>query len=267
MFKNKFNLRKVVATETCLAVTAVVTSCKKINGDDDDGNTGNGKVKLLETMTNSDGDSYKFAYDEQNRISKIFEYYEGSLSNTKPLIYSGNNLVELGFVPRNTISSYWTYEYTKSGNTITITETNWLISSGSIVHTNIVTLTLNSDGLPVKEVSDSGETTFQYDRNGNIMKRLSDSGTDEMKYDDKKSPFYNCKTPKWWLQSNYLGSVGIHHNITEYAWMDDEGYNGKTTYTYVYDSDGFPAQATVIVYDDKGVKSNEWEAMYTYIEK
>ena len=232
------------------------------------------KIKLLETMTNIFSDHgdyvYKFEYDEQNRISKISNYSNGSLRFTNPLTYSGNDLTEMGFVPENNLNiSYYTFEYAKSGNTITVTGTQIRTSSGSTGVISTSTLTLNSDGLPVKEVSNDSETTFQYDSNGNVTKCLSNSRTEEIKYDDKKSPIYNCKTQKWWLQRYFQEyGIGNHNNITEYAWTKNDGYGYKNTHTYVYDSDGFPTKATVKQeYIDENIESIEWEATFTYIEK
>ena len=129
-----------------LAVPAAFTSCKK---DMENVFT----VKLLETITvccrKSDGidedfrkyDKYKFEYDEQNRITKMSEYYyDGSLSYTNTFTYEGDDLVQVVNIFDGYVN---TFEYTKSGNTI-----NLKLTCYDIVST--YTIELNSDGLPVK---------------------------------------------------------------------------------------------------------------------
>ena len=247
-----------------LIFAATFTSCKK----DTDGD----KIKLLETITSSDNKwSYKFEYDEQNRISKIIRYSEGSLHNTIPITYSENDLVEMGFVVEGNGSwGYWTFNYAISGNTINFTRTNWNHYSGvsSIIGAFTGVLTLNGDGLPVKKEEDYGggfEYTYQYDGNGNMVKAFfPDDYTEEYKYDNNKSPFLNCKSPKWWLQDFVFWGFGfgIPNNTIVRAW--DEG---KTTYAYVYDSDGYLTKRTSKTeydYDDEVI---EQEITYTYIEK
>jgi len=235
------------------------------------------KVKLLEKMEKKyewGSFNYEFEYDEQNRISEILRYSEGSLSSTIPITYSGNDLVEVGYVVENNLNtSYETFIYTKSGNAINYTMTRWSHNSGvsSITGTRTGVLTLNDDGLPVTKVEDYGggrETTYEYDGNGNMVKWSYTYGINtewrEYEYDNNKSPILHCKSPKWWLL-DYLSislEVGFHNNITECVL-----WNGKETYAYVYDSDEYPTKATKKDEYDGEDEVGEYEITFTYIEK
>ena len=100
-----------------VVVTTTFSSCKK---DKEDYNT----VKLLKTIIYVSGDKqfkydqYKFEYDEQNRITKISEFlYDGNIYYTQTFRYEKDDLVQVLF--SHSSGSIETYEYTKSGNTIT----------------------------------------------------------------------------------------------------------------------------------------------------
>ena len=69
----------IYLTVAAIAVTAAFTSCQK-----DD----NIKVKLLETVTASNGEYGKFEYDSQNRLTKYSRYNSsGELFETRTLTY------------------------------------------------------------------------------------------------------------------------------------------------------------------------------------
>jgi len=194
---------------------ASLTSCKK---DDDKNGNGNGngteKVQLIKTMTFDDGGLWNFEYDEKNRITTMLG---GGGLRTLTFTYSGDDLVKL--VAEDVI-----YDFSKSGNTITIVG-NW---NGEI---NTSTIELNSDGYLIA----SGSTAYQYS-DGNLVA----ASNDKYKYDDKKSPFYDCKTPKWALVWRFmrgwnLCSFAIKNNVTEMCRSNEN----CSEYTYDYDENGF----------------------------
>ena len=96
---------------------------------------------------------------------------------------------------------------------------------------------LNSQGLPIYSIIDDEENTFEY-QNGNLIKLVKWDGPHIYTYDDKKSPFYNCQTPKWCLICGLFdGYADLNNNrITE----ELEWRNETINYSYTYDDEGFP---------------------------
>ena len=220
---------------TAIAVSSVFTSCDK---DDED------KVQLLETLIFDGGFYEKYEYDNQNRITKISTYInDEDFGYSKIFTYSGNDLVEVAEI---TSTSFTTEEYVKTKNKITITRKN---NSGNVYST--ATIDLNNDGLPTKFEVSSEEyfevITHQYQR-GNMTKRtLKRIQNDELqeyvnenKFDKMKTPYYHCKTPKWYIYmiGNYY--VG-QNNIIEVSY----GNKDKTVFKYEYDKTGFPTKCTM----------------------
>ena len=221
-------------TVAVIAIMAAFASCQK---DDND------KVKLLETVTEPNGQYRKFEYDSQNRLTKYLRYNSsGELLETRTLTYSGNDLVKAEF------NSATLHEYTKSGNKITA------------IHPGVGTQTwdLNSNGQLVKYVSeifgDSQVIDFLF-QNGNMVKETyvynyEAGGTytsiNEYKYNADKSPMYNCTTPQWYLIYSFMDiMIGTKNNMTERKWSFDSDTGadtGAVTHEYEYDSDGYPTK-------------------------
>jgi len=226
------------------------------------------KVQLLEKVI-YDGWYYKFEYDDQKRlINKSWYQDNGNVGGTSTFTYSGNDLVK--FVDFGGT----TYEFTKNVNQITIVGTT--TSNSSVTST----LSLNSDGLPVKLEENFWTDyfyvrTFQY-QDGNLLQitetvtysGVTNSGSLAYKYDDKKSPLYHCKTPKWffywWIR--HEGFDVFNHvnqnNLIERPEFDDLIF----VYSYTYDSAGFPTKCKETEFTD-GVKVYEENSDYTYIMK
>jgi len=197
-------------------------------------------VQLLDTSEDDDTGSYnKYEYDSQNRITKIswFDKANGDFYNTtKTFFYNGNDLVKT--VEKGQWHDDVTIEYVKNGNKINISEDHG--------NDNIFTYTLdlNDDGYPIKYTGYNDyylgnvQINYQY-KDGNLIKETWDVYTSsfDYKYDNNKSPFYHCKTHKWYLIL-YEG-YGNHNNVIEKL----EG-DWKTEYTYEYDSAGFPTKIT-----------------------
>jgi len=175
---------------------------------------GGGDVKLLETITDESGNVQKrFEYDKQNRIVKI---------DNDTITYA-DNLITVG-----------TQKYVINGNTVTV--------DGS-------SFTIDKDGYFVKREGEGWALTLEY-RDGNLIKRSIKGelpSVDVMdKYDDKKSPFFNCNSPKWLLYElrildSYITFIS-KNNVLE---MNTQGDNNITrVYKYEYDGDGFPTKLT-----------------------
>ncbi|MDR2554767.1 MAG: hypothetical protein LBC64_05000 [Fibromonadaceae bacterium] len=167
--------------------------------------------KLLESIIDGNGNvKKKFEYDKQNRIVKI---------DGETITYA-DNLITVG-----------TKKFVIKGNTVTI-------EGGS-------TFTINKDGY-ITNVGD--EKTFKY-KNGNLIEKEYPNPADDVpptyvgrmdKYDDKKSPFTNCKTPKWLLQGlHILGPYYVSKNNVLREIVYGRGTT-TTVYKYKYDSYGFP---------------------------
>ena len=235
-----------------LAVVAVFTSC---NNDDNDGNDNIGL--LLETITFDDGGYAQLEYDDKNRITIISEYSEECVDETT-FTYIGNDLVKV-------VSVYSKMEFAKSGTKITF---KGIWNNESIEGT----INLNKDGLPSKK-----EWKIEYDNNppyyilfvqtyeyldGNLISFeiyqsspiydvsapiLVDGGKNAKhitveyhNYDDNKSPFYYCKTPKWyWICFSSEFVFGYKNNPTN-IFMD----GAKSELIYEYNSDRFPIKCT-----------------------
>ena len=222
------------------ALAFLTFSCKKDN---------DVSVQLLESISISNQLFCKFEYDEQSRITKII-YYEssGELFFTQTLTYNseGELILAKSESPSNSASD-GQKTFVKSGNKIRI--------SGSEI------FELNSQGLPISQMySDlyrSGILTFEY-LDGN-MSKMTDYGRPTRittyTYDNKKSPFYNCNSPKWVLVWGWLfWRVDLRNNkITENM---DVGV--MTSYTYTYDDAGYALTSKA---------SNGIEITYTYIKK
>jgi len=242
------------------AVTADVTLFARWREVEKNGN-GNGGIKLLETITwnwGDDEDSFvtKFEYDDQNRIIKISDYLEDFI---KTLTY-GDDWIKVTWT-WVTYDEYSEVVLTKTGNnTITLSSNDDDYSE---------TLTIDNDGYLSKWVSlafeegsySSQEVTFQY-QNGNLIKMTNiyiwggikgREDVFEFKYDDKKSPFYHCKTPKWFMQFWFffddIFGIGFKNNIIEEIRFGGEigfgNFSFSIEYIYEYDSDGFPTKQTV----------------------
>jgi len=238
----------------CLMITALAASSAAFASFNDNGKEA---VKLVETTIYSDGSYTKFEYDVQNRITKISEYDKiGAISKTETIIYSGNDLVRSVAEGDHACANY-----VKNDNQITIKYydndriyESWAWNDACEIFP--LTIYLSNDGYPTNykgsmycEISYSGNYTIQ---NGNVTVHTyessssdgSDEGSNNYNFDDKKSPFYHCATPKWWMIRNLTGYYG-KNNVTEIYYG-----SGKKKFTYVYDEEGYPTKRTTILFDN-----------------
>jgi len=247
-----------------------------------------GAVQLLESIYHDGKLSSEYEYDEQNRITKITSYnynIDETLNNTIIKKYSYNNAGDLTSIfleyPSHTQDNEST-TYTKFGNIIT-----WKKNNANY------TVVLNSKGVPEKqtveytkvEFNSSTMSTFSYFvretntyqyTNDNVSKitfvmatgptsaNVSTSYTSTQTYthDNKKSPFYHCKTPKWIM---ILDGRSIKNNIlTEIHHHHDDDY-GLFTSIYTYDSEGFPSEGTTtFIWEMNGQQKGEYVVEYKY---
>jgi len=214
----------------------LVVSCKKDKNENE-----NEKVQLVKTIryyrTNDDPGVAEYTdlhieYDDKNRIKTMSAISADTEVST--FIYNGDDLVMFK-------SGNITLNFSKNGSKITV------LSEEDNIDREIE---LNSNGYPIKSSwSNNAEWFFQY-LDGNVQS-LSIGGTSFIyEYDNKKSPFYYCRTPKWFPVFNLTitqvpfilpYSYCIKNNITDYISSCDDK-NKQEWITYEYDNNGFPTK-------------------------
>jgi len=221
MLHNRFLTYLLIAV---FAISAVFTSCKP--DDDDNGNT---DVQLVKTVISGDY-HMSFEYDDKNRIT-VVNVGDKTISRTYvQLMYSGNDLVKFILNGSYGENDEYVADFLKDGNIITLL--------GQDGYTT--TFELNSDGYLVNY----GGTTWQY-LNGNMVSVFSADWSWAYKYDNQKSPFYHCKTPKWFLvffnslivDGAFPFFYSIKNNFTE-AYRNEYEHT-REEYTYEYDNNSF----------------------------
>jgi len=214
------------------------------------------KVQLLESITIIPGDrveTIEFEYDKLNRITKFSAYDgEGYCVEMITLTYFGDDLVKKVSVH----TTYRTYADGREEKIKDTTITKFIKNGNKITETykyddgiSTYTTYLDSDEYPVKQINKyktHHTTTYIYD-GGELTKILDDfewrPDVTEYKYDKKKSPFYYCKTPRWYLIVNLIDfgylSAGMLNNII----YNNDSNGGATEIKYEYDKAGFPTKA------------------------
>jgi len=201
------------------------------------------KVKLLESITDeNDKLQYKFEYDKQNRIVKIYQYNDGKISSTETIIYSGDDLVTVEKITSD--NSKDVKKIVKKKNAIEIEK------EGS----KTLTLPIDEKGYIVSKYGD----TYVYE-NGNLTRkyRITDDGFEystNYNYDDKKSAFSNSNTPKWLLEyvlgEHDFTDVSNNNNVIELSYQGE--ISGNNSYEYKYDSEDFTTQKTEVATNNEG---------------
>jgi len=222
-----------------LMLAAVGCGGGRGSGGDDDEN-----IILLAEYSSNQRHWEKFEYDDNNRITKIEYYDEDELYGFCKLTYNSvGNLISTEYEDGSK------YEFTKDGAIITWSAevTHWDRDyARDIVYKMNYTVELNEQGMIGKYTYD--ETIgrerkitiilFEYDGK-NIIKTTDQNGENAQTftYDDKKSPFYYCNTPQWYLWYNFFkgATLGIHNNV-----VDDEHETRTVTFDFEYNDDGFP---------------------------
>ena len=210
-------------------------------------------VSEIEGDEYTDLRSYTFEYDGQNRITKMVQsdvgYYILSYNNDGDLV---SVITDYGDVTT----------YTKNGNKISIHYSSWDSEDES------EEFELNAQGLLEKYTDhgsyDNGDWytdiyTCEY-QGENLVKvtrsveRFFDGENDNrlevfnLTYDDKNSPFFNCKTPQWYL-----------------IWWSEFRYGGPNNPKSINSSDG--SETIEYTYNDAGFPLTKKEKTFYYGEE
>ncbi|MCL2072471.1 MAG: hypothetical protein FWH18_00965 [Marinilabiliaceae bacterium] len=226
---------------TFLVSAVMFYNCEDNENNGNNGN-GDGDIYLPLDIINED-ESLTFEYDGQSRITQMTENFQNSV-----YMLSYNNagdLISMRFVSS---SSSYTETYTKKDNTLTITYSD---------SDETTSIELSAEGHLQKLFGENGHINFEY-KNGNLIKIEGEGDyidyIETYTYDDKKSPFYHCKTPKWWFiwlfridDDTYF--CGLQNNIKtmESNWQ-------SVTCEFTYNDYGFPLTQIVEAIDDYGSK-------------
>ena len=207
--------------------------------------------KLLTKITYPEEASYSISieYDDKDRISRFIESWTSSddgsiMTNERNIIYDDDMIVT--FTDENTEGETTDFGLTADG-----------IDAYTRGQHFFGVMSLTEAGFLDTWGDEDGTTTYHYE-NGNMTKTVdNDEGntTIVFKYDDKKSPFLNCLTPRWFLQFFFGNYFGYKNNVTEAI-----GY----TFTYEYDKDGFPTKRTAKTSDDDYRSVRSKVAVFTY---
>ena len=243
--------------------SAVLTSCEK---DKDE------MVYLLRTTSWGD-EIDEFMYDNQNRIARYSSHSRTSPNYKTVFSLSYNNEGDLISIMKESTAESIVETFTKSDNIITIKR---MCLGGFCEGANFDNINesfvINEQGLPEKYMNEWRNQKISYIyqyQNDNLSKLIFEenynthiySGTITYIYDDKKSPFYHCKTPKWYLLY-YYGALQCGQNNVRVI-IHETNQNGNSSYqkdafTYTYNAAGFP-----ITRETNGVV----QSTNTYIKK
>ncbi|MDR1666411.1 MAG: hypothetical protein LBS03_01770 [Bacteroidales bacterium] len=193
------------------------------------------EVLLLKEEYKNDELSREFEYNSDQQITKYFIYENNKKKYTRTISYNGDDDVQS--LDLNGSSGY---PYVL----------NFARRSGMIVGTysdnDTDTIFLNNDGTP-REIRwyNGGYDRYTYNAAGNIMQHIAverdttNSSTISYvttkygyDYDDKKSPFYSCKTPLWFL----IYRIGNEYQNNLKGVKTE---TGQGTFTYTYNSSGY----------------------------
>ena len=231
----RFKLRKLATITACLTVTIMLVSCDKDDVSKKD-------VFLLEEILwlASDTGRHVFEYDSHERIIKYFYYYKSDLPNlVNSLIYNAD-----GDLEEVTLKVY-------NGASLSAERTTKFIKIDNIINTSYGVIELNEQGLPIKYTRSRQEETLIW-QNGNLVKRIFvDKGSSPYQwisnftYDNKNSPFYHCKTPKWFFIW-FFGEGGLDaywnvNNKIDQEFISNDEIQATYTTDYTYTDNGFPA--------------------------
>jgi len=251
MLKIKIKLRNVVAIAACLAVITMIVSCEKEKETEKEF-----KLKLLDTETFDQYQMRKFIYDDHNRIKEIWAFFEEILYEKCILTYIGGDLTKLEheYLVEDKLVVVGTRHYIKNGNTISWSDDVEIIEGeGEGIQNFKSTITLNNNGFPekIEEVlfNITSVSYFIY-INGNLTKysydtvfssNNNDPGERNYTYSTNKSALSGCKTPKWFMFL-YYKEMASHNAVTT------SSYPAASTYSYEFDSDGFPTKCKQTYY-------------------
>jgi hypothetical protein len=232
-----------------VAMALTFNSCTKDDGGDDNGN---GTTKLVKQLTMSDGQTYYFEYDNQQRVSKI-DYGYGSAI----ISYSENTITRL----HKEDDYEWKEVYTLNSEGYVQKHEYF---EADALPLDVVQFTY-SGGNMIKSAGDSdyfGDSTFSW-QNGNIVQRVGLGENERPSYTHTFT--YNDKEDKMnivIIDVDYVIEDGLcPFFISKFKGMTSKnliskkafGTETKYTYDYIFDTDGYPTE--IIITNSNGDQS------------
>jgi len=243
-------------------MSIVFSGCDK---DDDKNGSDDEHIQLLETIFIDDKDGkvrVKYEYDEQNRIAKITQYYDDKFDHFFTFSYKSNEIS----IKSDDNS---TYTYSINGNRMTSSRVDYGYETTEVID-------IDNEGLPEKyvqenlnELYNNWTYTANYEFQDDNLVKLKEKreGKDSwscittLTYDDKKSPFYHCKTPMWILiwYGSFDSIPSGKNNVLSRNWGSNS--SDGCSYVYTYDDAGFPLTYTIVRGREK------YTGSFTYIKR
>jgi len=221
----------------CLVVIIMLASCNKDEAPKED-------VFLLEEILWAGSDIYRsvFEYDSHERLIK-HTYFN---NNDLPLIVDSLIYNAEGDLVECTLNFFDAFSSLPGRITKFIKRDNMIYANYGVI------IELNGQGLPVNHKIYEDEETLIW-QNGNLVKRekvgvLSSAPLHSIStytHDNRKSPFYHCKTPKWFFIW-FMGMGGFDgfsnaNNIIEQKTIVNDDIWDIPPIDYTYNNNGFPA--------------------------
>jgi len=182
-------------------------------------------AKLPERITDENGRLLrKFVYDKQNRIVKIVSKGYSTVEG-KPVVWNADAVtITYETDDKITVETIITKQYAEDKG---IRSTEKFLRNGN----------------KITKITETDTSTTNYEagtyNDGNLMKETDGVNDTEYSYDDKKSPFSNCNTPKWFLP--YIGVSANKNNVLKQYTSGGE-ISFSITNEYQYDSEEFPTK-------------------------
>ena len=240
---------------TFIAIALLLSACKK----DSSGNT-HGTYLLSRatyTLSETNGSTISlvdvYTYDDKNRVTAVNSQF--AALNVK-YTYNSDNQVStaqwsyLGGGPDHTTT------YTYSGNTVTGVS---VFVAAYVTATRVYTL--NSKEQIQSFADNQGSSSYTYDNNGNIADFVDNAKIhNTYTYDNKKNPLSMIGAQNIdlvYFVNNGRPETNVNNPLTSES--------GVTTYTYTYNTAGFPVTAHVLS-SSPYIPSN-YTVAYEYINK
>lgn len=225
-----------------------MTSC---SGDDDSNNSNSNAVLVTKTVeTDAFGDDYVSDYFyEGTKVTKI-THNDGS---KQVFTYDGDKLTAIKHYVDADLEQEDKFTYNNAGQLATFVSLDYDFEDAEKA-----VFTYNTDGT-VSVSAFSGNLTSQTDleytgtmtiQNGNITSLSSEGLTATYTYDNKKNPFVNVTSYSTLIYAYFEGGV---NNI-----LSSTFFGETTTYTYQYNSAGYPVTAT------EEFDGDEYTTTFTY---
>jgi hypothetical protein len=213
-------------------------------------------VFVLSEINFGDGRVEKLEYDSQDRIKKIIETMNGASSKVSTITYSGEELTSVKTVCEN--EQDYTVTFTRDeDNDVVVQDPRWvyedehqfvvfLTDNNQGLATRLMTLHYWNDDYRIQEIytytySGKNLSTMHY-----IKKQIWEgeyAEGDEKQYnfttDNKNSPFFNSKTPQWWILYYFGPLFSSTNNIVKVEGDNDD----LETFTHTFDSNDLPTKS------------------------